>query len=101
MYVTSLQICLPNIIENGCCTITEQSDDEEQVMQEWNATTFLSNLEKAPYVCFAGVKITDETGSVFYTWHPPAEVNLSEGTARHLGWGTNDISVYLKMLHLL
>ncbi len=44
---------------------------------------------------------TDETGSVFYTWNPPAEVNLSEGTARHLSRGTNDISAYLKMLHLL
>lgn len=80
--VTSLQNRLPSTIYDNCYIISELLEAEELVMQEPNATTFLSNLEKAPYVCFAGAKTTDETGSVFYTWNPPAEVNLSEGTAR-------------------
>ncbi len=92
MCVTSLQNCLPNIIENGCCTITEQSDDEEHVMQEWNATTFLSNLEKAPYVCFAGVKITDETGSVF-----TPDIHLQKWTCQKV---QRDISAEALMISL-
>lgn len=80
--------------------MSELLETGERVMQEPNATTFLSNLEKAPYVCFVGAKTTDETRLCFFHLKSTRRSEPVRGTARDLGRATNDISAYLKTLHL-
>lgn len=99
--VTSSQNRLPRPIYDNCYIISELLEAEELVTQEPNATTFLSNLEKAPYVCFAGAKTTDETGSVFLHLKSTRRSEPVRRYSESLGRGTNDIAAYLKMLHLL